>query len=126
MAQPIFEVGHRAGRAERRTDAGSAHCNNIVGATCNRGLRLPLTTALTHPTLLYHSRHDRRGRRAGRPGDRSREGRERKEVVWFGMCGCWLVRPHDVVTADCVYASHLHRTLVLRLMPFGSGMVTRN
>ena len=58
--------------------------------------------------------------------DRSREGRERKEVVWFGMCGCWLVRPHDVVTADCVYASHLHRTLVLRLMPFGSGMVTRN
>ena len=36
---------------------------------CNRGLRLPLTTAHTHLTPLHHSRHDR-----------SREGRERKEV----------------------------------------------
>ena len=44
---------------------------------CNRGLRLPLTTALTHPPLLYHSRHDR-----------SREGRELKEVR-LGRCGAY-------------------------------------
>ena len=93
----------------------------LVTADC--AYRSPQHSHTQHSST---TRHDRRGRRAGRPGDRSREGRERKEVVWFGMCGCWLVRPHDVVTADCVYASHLHRTLVLRLMPFGSGMVTRN
>ena len=43
--------------------------------SCNRGLRLLLTTALTPLTLLYHSRHDR-----------SKEGRERKEVR-LGRCG---------------------------------------
>ena len=36
----------------------------------NRGLRLPVTAALTHPTINYHSRHDR-----------SRKGRDRKEVL---------------------------------------------
>ena len=46
-----------------------------ISRNCNRGLRLPRTTALTHPTLFYHSRHDR-----------SREGRERKEVR-LGRCG---------------------------------------
>ena len=44
---------------------------------CNRGLLLPLTRALAHPTLLYHSRHDR-----------SREGRERKEVR-LGAAWAW-------------------------------------
>ena len=55
--------------------------------TCNRGLRLPLTKR-THTSTTHHSRHDADtgGRGAGRPGNRSREGRERKEVR-LGRCG---------------------------------------
>ena len=72
------------------SDAARAEKERIgklpVELSGNRGLHLPLTTALTHLTPLYHSRHDRRGRRAGRPSDRSREGRERKEVR-LGRCG---------------------------------------
>ena len=69
----------QAGRRRRRCDSNREQKENDTGS-CNRGLRLaPRTsTALTHPTLLYHSRHDRRGCRAGRPGDRGREGRDRK------------------------------------------------
>ena len=47
----------------------------MLTISCNRGLRLLLSTALTDLTPLYHSRHDR-----------SREGRERKEVR-LDRCG---------------------------------------
>ena len=75
--------------------------HRVIIHCCNRGLRLPLTTALAHPTLLYHSRHDR-----------SREGRELKEVR-LGRCGAydayggdkeWRTCKDVLETADCAHA----------------------